>query len=93
MFNFDDVQVGETKYWYIYCKYDDAVVHLPFKRDFEKQTYHLCPMTKKYLDCSSYWIEDVAYKLMCKFIRDNNLSFDDFEVREYTEDDLDSGDI
>lgn len=89
MVDFKELEMTETKYYYVYCKYDDAVVHLPFKRDFEKQTYILCPINKKYLDASSYWIEDVAYKLMCKFIRDNELSFDDFEVREYIESDYD----
>ena len=85
MINFSNIEINETKYYYIYCKYDDAVVHLPFKRSFEKQTYMLCPINKEYLDASSYWIEDVAYKLMCRLIRDNGLSFDDFEVREYVD--------
>lgn len=85
MIDFSNMQLDKTKYYYIYCISDDSLVRLPFKRDYEKQTYILCPITKEYLDCSSYWIEDIALKLMCKFIKDNNLSFDDFKVMEYEE--------
>lgn len=85
MIDFSNMQIENTKYYYIYCISDDSLVHLPFKRDYEKQTHMLCPITKKYLDCSSYWIEDIAYKLMYKFIRDNDLSFYDFKVMEYEE--------
>lgn len=31
MINFSNIEISETKYYYIYCKYDDAVVHLPLK--------------------------------------------------------------
>lgn len=85
MFDFSELSFGETKHYYIYCISDDAVVHLPFKRNFEKQTGHNCPMTKDCIDDSSYWIEDVVYGLLCRYVRDNGLSFDDYEVRSYTE--------
>lgn len=76
---------SKTKYYYIYCISDDAVVHLPFKREFEKQTGINCPVTKKYLDSSSYWVEDIAYKLLCKYVRDNNLNHSDFKILSYEE--------
>lgn len=87
MIDFSELQVSTTtKYWYIEHIPSSSVVYLPFKRDFEKQTYIFFGKDKLTIDSSSYWIEGVANKLLRKLIKDNpNLCYEDFKVVEYGE--------
>ena len=87
MIDFDQLELSNTnKYWYILYIPTDQVVYLPFKREFEKQTFFLCEKTKQEIDNSSYWIEGVANKLLSKLILDNPLlKHEDFKVIEYEE--------
>ena len=73
----------ETKYWCIVVKETGEVLSLPFKRDFEKQTYEVLPFTQRNLDKSSYWVEGVANRLLRKVCRDNGLNWEDYAIYEY----------
>ncbi|MEG2706880.1 MAG: hypothetical protein RR959_06025 [Erysipelotrichaceae bacterium] len=74
------------KYWYIEKVSTNEVVYLPFKRDFEKQTFILYRKSELTIDSSSYWVEGVANKLRRKLLKDNpELLAEDYIVVEYGE--------
>lgn len=87
MIDFSELEVSTTnKYWYIEHIPSGSVTYLPFKREFEKQTYTLFEKDELTIDSSSYWIEGVANKLLRKLIKDNpHLIYEDFKVVEYEE--------
>ena len=87
MFDFSQLEHtdSKTKYWYIEHVETGKPVYLPFKRDFEKQTYRLYEKNKENIDNCSYWVEDTVYKLLNKMVSDNNLNRQDFKIVCYEE--------